>query len=887
MTRKTSRSFGKLASGVLALVMLAPTYAGAQQMGIVTGQVTRDRDGSSLSGVSVSVQGTNISTITGTDGRYTLQRVPAGPRVLLFRQLAQRPSERPITVVASQTVTMDVQLTEQPITLGEFVVTGPSRAPERVVDAPAAVTAIDAVTTRDVSVTGQAPRALASVPGVDIVQSDMNDFNVNARGFNTTLNRRVLVLQDGRDLAVAFLGAQEWSALSLPTEDLQSMEMVRGPGSALYGANAFSGVLNLTSPPARDIQGTKLTLAGGALASGVLPDTTGTSLRVDARHAGVLSDGRIGYRLNVGYQRTNTWSKARTRFDGTDLFNEYRNATDSTIPNLGEAGLDETRPLTGQTLEPGTNSALGTPDPLTDLYGSGRVDYYLDNGSIATVDGGISRSTNGIAVTGLGRVQLKESLRPWARLAWAADRFNLMAYYSGRSTPDSQVTLSSGTQFRETSSIFHIEGQVNQPFANDNGRVVVGASFRNTRVDTEMTLMPASDDDRNDNFYSAFGQFEYRILPSLRLVAAARWDNSNLYDAQFSPKAGLVYSVGDDHAVRLTFNRAFQTPNYSEWFLLAPASSPSEAPADFEQDVETYFTNLDADPLFTDLNLPTTIPWSFDSLTIAQALGNDQLEVETVNTWEVGYKGTFADRVFLTVDVFFGELKNFVTDLLPCVNPQYPCYSLTQDVNVPQDLAAIRTRIDSLESAGQITPADATTLRTEAGRLGVVYGAIDRQLSSFLATLPTGSRTAVVSYANAGRVLEYGGEVGLGVSISNEVRLDAAYGLFEFTVREAPVDELIPNSPTHRGSVRVGYQGRQGLDASATFRFSSGHEWVAGVFDGWVPARQTVDMSLGYAINNNVRAFVIGTNILDQERFHLFGGSVVGRRILAGVTTTF
>ncbi len=876
-----------LASVTLTLLLgLSPDLA-AQQTGTIVGQVTRERDGSPLASVNVSVEGTNLSTITGTDGRYTLQRVPAGPQTLLLRQLGQRPSERAVTVVQDQRVTLDVVLAEQPITLGELVVRGDSRAPERVVEAPAAVTVITPVITRDVSATGQAPRAVAAVPGVDVVQSGMADYNVNARGFNTTLNRRVLVLQDGRDLAVAFLGAQEWSSLAMPTEDLQSMEMIRGPGSALYGANAFSGVLALTTPSARDVIGTKLTVSGGAMPSRVLPDSTGSTLRVDLRHAGVFAGGRFGYRVNLGYQRLNTWSKARTRFDGTDLINEYSEATDSTIPNQNEAGIDEVRPLTGQTLEPGTNSAIGTPDALTNILGSGRLDYYMDNGSVLTLEGGSARATDGVVVTGLGRVQIKDSRRPWVRAAWAAERFNLAAWYSGRMTPDSQVTLSSGTEFRETSGLYHVEGQANQGFANEQGRVVVGGSYRNVRMSTSGTLMAPADDDRSDHLYSAYGQVEYRVIPELRLVGAARYDNSNLYEAQFSPKVGVVYSPNESHAFRLTYNHAFQTPNYSEWFLVAPASAPSTGPADLENGIEGFFTALDANPGFSDLNLPITIPWMFDSLTFARALGNNELTVETIDTWELGYKGDLSDRVFVGIDLFFGEIKNFVTDLLPCVNDQYPCYSLTDEVNVPQNLADISARIDLLESTGQIPTSTADSLRGIATRIGVGYGAVDRQLSPFLATLPTGSRTAIVSYANAGRVLEYGAELGIGARITDEWRADASYGYIKVLVRDAPIDELIPNTPSHRGSLGVMYQGRQGFDGSITFRFSTGYEWAAGVFLGWVPSRQTFDMNLGYVINNNVRVFLSGLNILDQQRFQMYGGSVVGRRILAGVTTTF
>ena len=155
--------------------------------------------------------------------------------------------------------------------------------------------------------------ALQSVPGVDIVQSGVNDFNVNARGFNSTLNRRVLTLQDGRDLAIAFLGSQEWNGLTQPLDELGKVEMVRGPGSALYGANAFSGVINITTPEAREVLGNKFTIAGGEL----------ESFRADGRHASLLADGRIGLRLNGGYNQSDTWSRSRTLTDGTSLQQEY------------------------------------------------------------------------------------------------------------------------------------------------------------------------------------------------------------------------------------------------------------------------------------------------------------------------------------------------------------------------------------------------------------------------------------------------------------------------------------------------------------------------------------------------------------------------------------
>ncbi|HET7426090.1 MAG TPA: TonB-dependent receptor, partial [Gemmatimonadales bacterium] len=222
-----------------ALLASLTTLAIAQETGTVTGTVTRATENGPLSSVSVSVQGTGQSTVTGADGRYTLRRVPAGPQRIVFRWLGYRPTQVDVTVEAGATVTADAALEAVTISLAEIVVEGASRAPERIVEAPAAISVVPQEVLQSASITGQAPLALQSVPGTDVVQSGVNDFNVNARGFNSSLNRRVLVLQDGRDLAIAFLGAQEWNGLTQPLEDLGKVEMVRGPGSALYGANAF------------------------------------------------------------------------------------------------------------------------------------------------------------------------------------------------------------------------------------------------------------------------------------------------------------------------------------------------------------------------------------------------------------------------------------------------------------------------------------------------------------------------------------------------------------------------------------------------------------------------------------------------------------------------
>jgi iron complex outermembrane receptor protein len=857
----------------LAHLIHDPSTAAAQETGTVTGTVTRAGESSALSSVNVTVAATGQSTVTGADGRYTLRRVPAGAQKIVFRWLGYRPTEVDVIVEPGATVTADAGLEQVTVALSEIVVEGASRAPDRIVEAPAAISVVPPEVLQSVSITGQAPMALQAVPGVDIVQNGVNDFNVNARGFNSSLNRRVLVLQDGRDLAIAFLGSQEWNGLTQPLEDMGKVEMVRGPGSALYGANAFSGVVNITTPTAREALGSKVTLAGGEL----------ETFRGDVRHASTFADDRFGLRVNAGYNRSDTWSRSRTRIDGTSLQREYADATDEPVPLAIEA-----RPLTGQTTDPVTHDALGDRDPLQNGYGSARLDYYADNGSVVSVEGGASQVQNEIFVTGIGRVQVTKAIKPYARVALAHDRYNLFAYWNSRTSLEPQFSLQSGLPLEERSDIFHVEGQNNWHFLQDRGRVVYGASLRNTRVNTSGTLMNLANDDRSDDLYSIYGQVEYKLVPQVRVVGALRWDDGDLFDRQFSPKGAVVFSPNEDHSFRFSVNRAFQTPNYSEFFLQVPVAQPSPGPAALETAVEGYYATIHQSPLAPTLaGLTTTMPWNFSSGTPALALGNANLKVEKVTGWEFGYKGSLSDKMYVTVDGYINQLRDFVTDLLPAVNQaQFPSYTLDQEVNLPADLATLDARL-----AGAGLPPN-HPLRAAIPQLLGGYAQVQAGTRiggvNALSTLPDGSRAVVLSYTNAGKVTERGVEVGLGYQLTPEIRGDVSFTGFDFTVKSQQVgDQLVPNTPSKKASVSLSYAGQQGIDANVTVRLVDGYQWAAGVFQGYVPSNEFVNLSAGYRINNYFRVHATATNVFDQQRFQLYGGSVIGRRVLGGITATF
>ena len=820
----------------LAIAMLASMSApvgrlSAQGTGSLRGVIVQAGDQLPVAGAMVGFANQRFRTVSDPLGRFALPPVPAGRHALLVRALGYQGDSIIVTIQAGSTISLEVSLAPAPLQVSEIVVSGASRFPETVMRAPAAITRVSPSLERDYGPTGQVPQILSRIPGVDAVQSGMNDWNVNARGFNTTNTRRVVVLLDGRDLALAFLGSQEWPALSIPLEDLGEVEFIRGPGSALYGPNAFGGVLTFTTPTAREVAGTKISVAGGEIGT----------LQGGVRHASVFGDGRFGYRVHGGYARTDTWARSRT--SSGDLAREYADAIDTVRYPV--------RPPA-----PGFETIALQDDALTRAYGGARFDYYADAGT-ATAEFGHSVNENESMVTGAGRLQIGHAARPWARIAWESDHFKAFTYISNRSS-DEQINLSSGVNIREESSTLHAETQYNQTVLGGRGRVVVGGSARSLHVDSDNTLLPPETDNRTDHFLAAFGQVEYDLGANVRALAAARLDGGNLFDTEFSPKAALVWTPDPRHALRLTVNRAFKTPVALEYFLAVPAAPPA--------DFSGLEAALRASPLGPSLSdVPQGTLFTNSAQVPILALGNENLDVEHITSWEAGWKSQLTRGVFVTVDAYFARLNSFVTELLPGVNPTYAPW--TAPLQVPaEDRATVAATVrDALISVGQDFVAAALT------------------------RLPDGSTAIVVSVGNSGRAKEYGVELGMTATLSSHFEVDANYSYSRFDVDESSfglAQAILPNTPRHKSNMSIAYEGPHGLDLRASARLVSSFDWAGGVFVGRVPAQQTLDFMAGYRLTPALRAQLTATNVLDQRRYQVFGGPMIGRRVLAGMTAT-
>jgi iron complex outermembrane receptor protein len=128
-----------------------------------------------------------------------------------------------------------------------------------------AAAAIFVITQEDIHRSGATniPDLLRIVPGLDVAQINANNWAVSARGFNTQFEDKLLVLIDGRAVYTPLFGGVNWDTHDVPLEDIERIEVIRGPGATLWGANAVNGVINIVTKKAADTPGGLITGGGG------------------------------------------------------------------------------------------------------------------------------------------------------------------------------------------------------------------------------------------------------------------------------------------------------------------------------------------------------------------------------------------------------------------------------------------------------------------------------------------------------------------------------------------------------------------------------------------------------------------------------------------------
>ncbi|MEE8522708.1 MAG: TonB-dependent receptor, partial [Thermoanaerobaculia bacterium] len=593
---------------ILAALVLLGALPALAQGGSIEGKVTRT-NGKGLGGVTVVISELGSVEITDGSGGFRFNGVPAGSYTLSF-SLGDHADTATVEVASGAAARVDQEVDWEVSFAETITVFSASRRRERIVEAPAAVTVITEQQIERESTHGQLPKLLANTPGAEVTQSGVYDFNFNTRGFNSSLNRRILVLLDGRDPSVTFLGSQEWASLTFALDNLANIELVRGPGSALYGADAYNGVLNITTKSPRDSTGGRVKLTGGEL----------STLRGDLSVSGGLGGDWYG-RFVGGVSESDDYARSR------NVTTEY-------------AGLElEVIPL--------------PQDRNEALFGNLRLDKFWGGKSLSLETGYSEFDAGGNAVTGIGRTQIITSERFHFKANFNTAHWNVLAYQNERESP--VTSLRSGLPLFLDSDKTHGEIQGNVGFGGGKGRFIAGASYAEESFDSTLpgigvqTLVFSKVD---ADYEGVFGQLEYDFSDKLRGVFSARWDDSNQFDSQVSPRVALVFSPSPSHNFRVHYSEAFQSPNYSEQFLQVNVAPPTTSLAGLEGAFCAPFgvsCGLGVVPVL--------------------GLGNPDIEVEEIETIEVGYSGVLGGKAFLTVDYYNNQMTNFITDLIPGFNP--------------------------------------------------------------------------------------------------------------------------------------------------------------------------------------------------------------------------
>ena len=284
---------------------------------------------------------------------------------------------------------------EQPPIYEEQVVVTASKVEQQLVNAPATVS----VVTSDVIASSPATNyaeLLRSVPGMNITQTSARDFNINMRGATSTLSTSQLALIDGRSLYLDFFGFVAWDFLPMNPNEVRQIEVIRGPASAVWGANALSGVVNFITKTPREMAGTSFTMGVGTFGREVNDNGEGNGALwyFNGTHAAAVND-RWSYKISAGRARPGRAAAAPGH--------HRRTRRTRPIPSFANSG---------------------TRQPKFDS----RVDYEAPEGAYRLSFSGGFAGTEGIIHTGIGPFDMNRGTKlayGSARWTKGAQKFNL------------------------------------------------------------------------------------------------------------------------------------------------------------------------------------------------------------------------------------------------------------------------------------------------------------------------------------------------------------------------------------------------------------------------------------------------------------------------------
>jgi iron complex outermembrane receptor protein len=394
--------------------------------------------------------------------------------------------------------------------LGNVEVTTTSKEPEQIWKTSAAIYVL---TQDDIRRSGamSIPEVLRLVPGVEVARINSNIWSVGIRGFGSAFSKSVLVLIDGRSVYTPLFAGVDWDVQNVMLEDVERIEVIRGPGGTIWGSNAVNGVINIITKNAKDTHGSYASTSGGNISQNE------SGVRYGAGHG-----NNVDYRAYaMGFGRTPEFHSDGANYDAWQL---------------GQAGFR-------------TDSTLTDRDTLTvqgDLY-KGNVGQQVAIGSYSPLAQ--------LNVDGTEDVSGGNLLGRWRHVLGNTSDLQVQAYYDR--------TYRLGPQVGETRNTFDFD-LLHHFVLEQRNEIIWGFGARWSPSDIIQTVPTVNftPHHQDDNIYSAFVQDQIAIVQNkLWLTLGSKFEHNIFTGWETEPSGRVLWTPTSHQTVWAAVTRAIRTPS--------------------------------------------------------------------------------------------------------------------------------------------------------------------------------------------------------------------------------------------------------------------------------------------------------------------------------------
>jgi outer membrane receptor for ferrienterochelin and colicins len=856
---------------LLVVALLALHVPRAQAQALVRGLVVDSATGEAVSGVRVAVipdsgRAPPSPVFTAEDGRFALS-APAGPYALVFSRIGY--ARRAIHLEGPQSA-LRVALVLLSIPLDEVVVTA-SRTPQTALEAPTALSVLDR---RDVeTAVGLTPvDQVSRVPGVDYARKGLMQSEFTVRGASGVNAAGLLMLVDYRYAQLPSIGFNIPYLLPSTREDVERIEVVRGPGAALYGPGAARGLLHVITRSPFESRGLVVSATGGGR------DVQEATLR----YAAALGS-RLAFAVSGDMSRGTDWQT-------TDSVEE-RNRADALA---GGAAADTLR--------------IGSRDATASRAGGEvRLDWRPAASTSVVASAGVAEAVRAIDLTSeVGAVQARDWRYTFAQATLRHARLFVNAQYD-LGDAGSTYVLRTGEPLVDHSRMAAVQVQHGATLGPVDW--LYGADLRWTDPRTRGTIDGANEAHDALMETGAYVHGTTRLSPRLDLVTAVRVDrHDRLNDLVVSPRAAIVFKPGPTHAFRLSYNRAFSSPDPSDLFAdivegVFPGGLPFAVRAgsvpqhgfSFRRDCGGPCMRSPFDPAGPDSFVPAdaTLEWpavmailqqqgvdlsgipqptaaqvatvlaaldphtgGFDPVAPGDVRDIPALRRTITTSVELGYRGVTSGGLAISVDLYRTHVRDPLGDR----------YVATP--NVFLDGATLQQYLSAFMPAAQ-----AAQVAAEAA--GIPVGTVSPQQAPHPVDV-------LLLRSQGGAYSVVGADVSLSASLSAGWSAEVTGSWISSDSIPCPGGAYVLNVPRTKGTAAVEYR-RGRWTAALRGRAVSGYPVASGVYAGRVDGYITTDALVAYRLSAAPEATltVNAWNLLDHRHREMVGAPTLGRLVTA------